>query len=178
MLDQNRIKEAENNVKNYLEERMLIKTSNIKSKEMYIKNSDISIETAENLLELSNENYTPYLWIIVTSYYAMYYVANAILLNLGFKVGDKVSHKVTEDSLIVFVRNKLNKKLLEEYEKAKEEAIELTASKVDNIINSFEYEREKRSDFQYNMDNEAKRSKAVTSVERAKEFIFEMRKLL
>ena len=68
--------------------------------------------------------------------------------------------------------------LIREYEKAKEEAIELTASKVDNIINSFEYEREKRSDFQYNMDNEAKRSKAVTSVERAKEFIFEMRKLL
>jgi len=110
----------------------------------------------------------------------MYYIANVVLLESGYKVGDKISHKVTADSWIVFVRGKLKKQLLEEYENVKENAMELISAKVDSRANEllelFDVEREKRSKFQYNMSEEAKKSKAVTSFNRAKEFIFEMKK--
>ncbi|MEK6921959.1 MAG: hypothetical protein AABX82_08770 [Nanoarchaeota archaeon] len=94
------------------------------------------------------------------------------------KIGDKISHKVTADALIVFVRNKLRKQLLEEYEDSREDAGEIMAQRADNILKTLDYEREKRSKFQYQMDEQAKREKAVTSLERAKQFVFEMKKLL
>ena len=86
------IKEAESNVKHYLAEGLLKKQSNETAKNMYIENSDLSLETAHKLMILEDARYKPYLWVIVSSYYAMYYIANAVLLNLGFKVGEKVSH--------------------------------------------------------------------------------------
>lgn len=64
----------------------------------------------------------------------MYYIANAVLISLGYKVGDKISHKVTSDAIIVFVRNKLKKELIEEYENIKEDALELISSKTDSIL--------------------------------------------
>ena len=41
------------------------------------------------------------LWVIVISYYAMFYAANAVLLHLGYRTGEKIAHKVTSDALIV-----------------------------------------------------------------------------
>jgi uncharacterized protein (UPF0332 family) len=45
-------------------------------------------------------------------------------------------------------------------------------------VGSFDLEREKRSRFQYQMDEEIQKCKAQTSLERAKLFVFEMKKLL
>lgn len=174
MLD---IKEAESNVKQYLEDGLLKKQVNNTAKLMYIENSEVSLQTAQKLLALESKEYNPSLWIIVSSYYAMYYIANAVLLHVGYKVGDKISHKVTADALVVFVRNKLKKQLLEEYEETKEDALELMSQKVDVLLHSLNFEREKRSKFQYQMDEQAKRGKAVASLERAKEFVFEMKKI-
>jgi len=178
MLSEKRIKEAELNVKRYLNEGLLKKQKNETAKLMYVENSDLSLETAKKLLSLETETYKPYLWVIVSSYYAMYYIANAVLLKLGYKVGDKISHKVTSDALIVFVRNRLKKELIDEYENIKEDALELISSKTDTLLKSFDFEREKRSKFQYSMDEKVKKSKALTSLERAKKFVFEMKKLL
>ncbi|MBU0536709.1 MAG: hypothetical protein KKE20_07110, partial [Nanoarchaeota archaeon] len=118
------------------------------------------------------------LWVIVISFYSMFYIANAVLYRIGYKVGSKVSHKVTSDALIVFVRNKLKKELLEAYEESKEEALDITGRETDEIILSFDQEMEKRSTFQYESTEEIKRAKAKTSLERAKRFVFEMKKLL
>ncbi len=178
MLDEKRIKEAEANVRQYLQDGLLKKKTNETAKAMYLENADLSLETARKLLSLESKEYMPYIWIIVTSYYSMYYVANAVLLKLGYKVGAKVSHKVTADAIIVFIRNKLKKNLLEEYEDAQKDALELTSQRADVLLKSLDEEREKRSKFQYQMDERVKRSKAITSLERAKEFVFEMKKLL
>ena len=178
MLSDKRIKEAESNVKQYLADGLLKKQTNETAKEMYIENSNLSLETAQKLLTLENQTYQPYLWVIVSSYYAMYYIANAVLLKIGYKVGDKISHKVTADALIVFARDKLRKELIEEYENVKEDALELTSSKADSLLESLDFEREKRSKFQYQMDEKVKKSKALTSLERAKQFVFELKKLL
>jgi len=118
------------------------------------------------------------LWVVVCSYYAMFYVVNAVLYKIGYKVGSKVAHKVTADSLIVYVRNRLKKNMIEDYENAKEEALEIIGSKTDDLISSFDKELDKRSLFQYETTEEIKRAKAKTSLERAKEFVNEMRKLL
>ena len=178
MLSDKRVKEAEANVKQYLAEGLLKKETNSTAKEMYLENCDLSLATAQKLFSLESEQYKPYLWVIVSSYYAMFYAANAILLSSGYKIGDKISHKVTSDALIVFVRNKLKKGFLEEYEDAQLDALELTSAKADNLLESLDFERKKRSKFQYRMDEEVKRTKALTSLQRAKEFIFELKKLL
>ena len=176
MLNDKRVKEAESNVKRYLEEGLLWKSKAFKNEimETYQRNYRESLDVAQKIFDQDLSN----LWVIVISYYTMYYIANAVLYEIGYKIGSKVSHKVTADALIVFVRNKLKKELLEEYEEAQEEALEIVGKKTEEIISHFDRELEKRSLFQYESTEEIKRGKAETSLKRAKEFIFEMKKML
>src|SRR3990167_8442795 len=122
MLDTNRIKEAESNVRSYLEEGLLKKTvMDQQVLNILLRNAKESLRVAE---EVHQKNLSE-LWVIVCSYYTMYYYANAVLLKFGHKVGEKIVHKVTSDALIVYVRGKLKASLIEEYEKTKEEALNL-----------------------------------------------------
>ena len=174
MLNERRIKEAESNVKNYLKEGLLKKVDspNQDIKSILIKNSRESLSVANKISSNSN------LWTIVCSYYSMYYIANAVLYNLKYKVGDKISHKVTADSLIVLTRNKLKSSFIEEYEEIKEQALDIARIKADEILESFEFDRTKRGKIQYDTTEQVKKAKAQTSLERAKKFVFEMEKLL
>ncbi|PKL69102.1 MAG: hypothetical protein CVV28_03020 [Methanobacteriales archaeon HGW-Methanobacteriales-1] len=175
MLDDNKIIQAEKNVKSYFKEGLLKnKTPDENIINILIKNSQESIKVADFL----DKNDMSSLWVIVCSYYAMYYMANAILCKMGYKVGDRISHKVTSDALIVYIRNKLEQKYLEDFEEAKEEALDVTKLKANDLIESFEFERIKRSKFQYNMTESVKTSKAKTSLDRSKRFLFEIEKLL
>ncbi len=142
---------------------------------MYTKNADLSLNLAE---ECMNSSLKPYVWVVVISYYSMFYIANAVLLELGYKTGDKIVHKVTNDALIVLVMDKLKKGLLEEYEIAKEDALEIASIKSDEIIESYGLEMSKRSRFQYDMTESIQEQKANTSLKRARQFILEMKKLL
>lgn len=173
MLDEKRIKEAESNVRRYLEEGLLKKEGFQKSIHSILhRNAKDSLGIASFLLQNNKSD----LWIIVTSYYAMYYIANSVLYASGYKVGEKISHKVTADALIVFVRSKLKKSLLEDYEKAQQEA--LAGIKTDSLLETFDLERKKRSIVQYEMKESELHGKAKISLERAKEFLLEMEKLL
>lgn len=176
MLDEKRTKGAESSVRQYLEDGLLwkYKFSRKEVLETYQRNYQESLDVAQKIFDLNLSN----LWVVVISYYTMFYIANAVLYKIGYKVGPKVSHKVTADALIVFVRNKLKKELLEEYETAKEEALEIIGRRADEIISSFDKEMDKRSIFQYESTEEIKKAKAKTSLERAKRFVFEMKKLL
>ncbi|MCL4391702.1 MAG: hypothetical protein M1284_00375 [Candidatus Parvarchaeota archaeon] len=176
MLDKERIASAEKNVKAYLYEGLLKRTKEVDDRILntFKKNADESLNVANFIFE---ENLSS-LWVIVCSYYSMYYIANAVLYSLGYKVGHRISHKVTADTLIIFVRGKLKASILEEFDEAQTEALELSNIKADELVESFDFERVKRSKFQYEMTEEIKRSKAQTSLDRAKAFIFEMKKLL
>jgi len=176
MLSEKRIKESEKNIEIYLEEGLLRKIDKPDKKilNIFLKNSDESLKLANKIFSEKSSG----LWVIVISYYAMYYMANAVLYKFGYKVGSKISHKVTADALIVFVRNKLRNVLLEEFEEAREEALEIVRIRSNEIIESFDLERKKRSKFQYEMTEEIKMSRAETSLERAKRFCFELRKLV
>ena len=108
----------------------------------------------------------------------MYYYANASLLKFGYKVGDKIDHKETTDALIVYDRGKLKESLIEDYEQTKEEALNLAGMKADSLVESFEFERNKRNRIQYQTIEIENQLKAKTSLQRAKEFVKEMDKLL
>lgn len=175
MLDEKRIKEAESNVKSYLLEGLIKKEQfNSIVFDILIKNSNESIETATFLSNNKKSN----LWIIVSAYYSMFYIANAVLYKLGYKVGDKIAHKVTSDALIVFARNKLKQNLIEDYEELKEEALLIAKNKAEGLLKDFDSERKKREFIQYQTNEVEKSSKAETSLKRAKQFLFEMNALL
>ncbi|MEK6904797.1 MAG: hypothetical protein AABX24_00165 [Nanoarchaeota archaeon] len=175
MLTKERIKEAESNVNSYLEEGLLKKAiMNKQVMDIFLRNAKESLRVAE---EVHQKNISE-LWAIVCSYYSMYYSANAVLLKLGYKVGEKIVHKVTSDAIIVYVRGKLKGSLIEGYEDSKEEALNLAGMKADALIESFDFERNKRGLIQYQTLEIEKKSKAKTSLQRAKEFTREMEKLL
>lgn len=176
MLDAKRKSEAQNNLRNYLMEDMIKKVSYPESaiQNIFIQNCKESLKSAQLLFDGNHSN----LWTIVCSYYSMYYIANAVLYSLNLKVGHKISHKVTADALIVYVKDKLTDSLIEDYEEIKDEALEIAGLEADDIIESFDRERIKRSRIQYSITEQVKRAKAKTSLERAKSFVFEMKKLL
>jgi hypothetical protein len=60
----------------------------------------------------------------------------------------------------------------------REELMKRMQKKADELIISYEGERKKRSKFQYDIGVQAKRGYAQTSLERARSFVFEIRKLL
>jgi len=176
MLAKDVIEEARKNVPRYMDEGLLKKDN---SRDPLIlstfkRNSEESLKVADNLFK----NNLSSLWTIVCSYYSMYYIANAVLYNLGYKVAGKISHKVTSDALIVFVKNKLKEQLLEEYQEAKEEAEGLAGIKSEELLENFNRELGKRERFQYQTTEIIKRGKAETSLNRAKLFTLEMKKLL
>src|SRR3989339_2070019 len=155
MLTDKRIKEAESNVKSYIEDGLLKKA--VMDKQVI----NILLRNAKESLRVADEVYKQNLselWVIVCSYYAMYYYANAVIFMLGYKVGDKIVHRVTSDALIVYVRGKLKESLIEEYEQTKEEAMSLAGIRADSLIESFDFERSKRSTIQYNTIEIEKRS--------------------
>ncbi len=176
MLDKQRIDEARVNVKAYLAEGLLKRITEKDNRvlEVLKKNSEESLRVADLLFK---ENISS-LWVIVCSYYSMYYIANAVLYNLNYKIEHKISHKITSDALIIFVKDKLKQQLLEDYEEAKQEATELALLEAEELIKSFDLEMDKRSRFQYTTSEFAKRAKAETSLKRAKIFVLEMEKLL
>ncbi len=174
-MDKERKKEAQQNFAQYLQEGLIRKEKNETAKAMYIKNAELSLGLAE---ECMNSTLKPYIWVVVISYYSMFYIANAVLLELGYKTGDKIAHKVTNDALIVLVMDKLRKGLLEEYENAKEDALDIASVRSEELITFFELEMGKRSRFQYNMTETIQEQKAKTSLKRAREFMLEMKKLL
>ena len=139
-----------------------------------MKNHQESLALAEHILR----NNLSDLWAMVVSYYSMFYVANAVIYKLGYKTGHKIVHKLTADALIALVRDKLKSAIIEDYELAKEEALEIAGNKTDELISSFDHERHKRSVFQYTTTEEIKHNKAKTSFERAKRFSTELHKLL
>jgi len=93
MLDKDRIKKAESNVKVYLSDGKLkrIRHKEPRVKNILVQNSRESLKVAEILFK----NDYSYLWTIVCSYYSMYYIAKAIIYEYNFEV----KHQITVDPI-------------------------------------------------------------------------------
>ena len=201
MIQKKRLEEAKRNVKTYIEDG-LQKTGDKNASrfvDFFMANAESSLRTASILQDISDDNdlkdtlkvssdFESYLWVIVSSYYSMFYAATAILSKQGIRATGQIVHKVTADALIhFFASNEKLAKLLEQYEEAQTVGLELVGreelmkrmqKKADELIISYEGERKKRSKFQYDIGVQAKRGYAHTSLERSRSFVFEIRKLL
>ena len=170
-MDEKRIKIAEENFGIYLKDG-LIKRANFQEiiYQTYLNNSVESLRVAD---EAFKNKISP-LWVVVCSYYSMFYIASAYIYKKGYKTSHEIVHQVVNEALIVLARKDLEKHFLEEYEEERSKA--LSAS--ENLLDSYEFEKTKRSQFQYETTGEIKESKAKTSLERAKNFVSVIRQLL
>ncbi len=203
MIDEKRIQEVKANIPRYLEENLIIKKPIDQSiVDFYRKNAAMSLKVAEILFILSTQedakeklllekDFESHLWVSVCSYYAQFYIANGALAQLGIKIGDKIVHKVTSDSLIFYfiTTGKLAKHYLEEYEKSMDNALEVMGvdeekiraslhQKAVDLIQNFDSERDKRGRLQYKTTTSIKENIAKTSLERAKNFLYEMEQVI
>lgn len=82
MLSDERVKEAESCVKVYLDDGML-KKEKFRSIvfETYIRNNRESLLVSRKLFSENLSNF----WVVVISYYSMFYIANALLYKLGIQ---------------------------------------------------------------------------------------------
>ena len=170
-MDEKRVKIAESNFKNYLRDGLIKKeTFQYIVYQTYLKNATESLNVANEIFK----NKTSSLWVVVSSYYSMFYIASAYLYKKGYKTGQEIVHQVVNEALVVVSKRDLEKHFLEEYEEEKEKA--LAAS--ENLLKNYEFEKTKRSRFQYETTEEIKEAKAKTSLERAKNFVAVIRQLL
>lgn len=170
-MDEKRLKIAESNFRNYLRDNLI---RNINFEDIvyrtYLNNSFESLNVAEEL----SKNNTSSLWVVVSSYYSMFYIACAYVYKKGYKSSHEIVHQIINESLIVLARHDLEKHFLEEYEEEKDKALSATQ----NLFETYEIEKLKRSAFQYETTGEIKEAKAKTSLERAKIFVAVIRHLL
>jgi len=170
-MDEQRIKQTEKNFKNYLEQGLIKRLSFQEIiYQTYINNFQESLEVANELYK----NKTSSLWVVVSSYYSMFYIASAYIYKKGYKASHEIVHQIINEALIVLARHDLEKHFLEEYEEEKAKAMFASG----NLLKVYELEKVKRSEFQYETTEMIKESKAFTSLERAKKFTTVMRQLL
>ncbi|MFT4311374.1 MAG: HEPN domain-containing protein [Candidatus Woesearchaeota archaeon] len=171
-MDESRIKQAQTNFSNYLADGKIKKTVEFENiiYNTYIKNAKESLNSANQLMK----NNTSTLWVVVTSYYSMFYIACAYIYKLGYKPGHQIVHKVVNETLITKARHSIKKHILENYSLEKQNALQI----VDTYLTNYEKEKTKRSTFQYQTTEKIKENKAKTSLKRAKEFYELIRKTL
>ncbi len=185
MLDEKSIQQSSKIVKELISEGKIVKP-NPKTLEFFLKQSQKTLIVAQKLLELQiKEHIDTNLWIINTSYYAMFFAATSLLAHHGKKLNTSQGvHKATYHALVhYFVKedNKLKKQLAEEYAKAVndvEQTLQMGEEKIKELLANFDFELNKRKTFTYELEEDASANKAITSLERAKNFVAEVRRII
>ncbi len=192
MFDEKNLKEIESKVKNYLRENIIKTKQNNEFVEFFISNSDKSLNSANALFDLSTDkdmqtktgysNFDGLLWVINASYYSMFYMTRALLEKNGIKINTDLGvHTITFDVFVYYfhITGKLQRRLIEDLAEAKEDASQLLGKqKADELVESYFYEKGKRSTLTYHAGEIVLKSKAKTSLDRATKFNEEIKKLI
>lgn len=192
MLDKKILREIEKNVKQLSTEGKIIKDKEEKYTKFFLKNAQDSFNSAKLLFNISIDNilkkslgfpnFNGYLWVINSSYYSMFYMARALLESNGVKIKTEQSiHAITYNALVYYfyLTKKIEKTLIEEFQRAGMEASEILGKeKAKQLIEDYSNEKYKRERFTYEMGEIAMQNKAQTSLDRAKKFNEEIRKLI
>lgn len=192
MLDEKRIKEIKNRVENYIKEWVIRKEKERKFVEFFLNNAKNSLDSAKLLFEASTKDnlknslgfpgFNGFLWVINASYYSMLFMVRALLESEGIKIkADTSIHAIVFDTLVYYfyLTGKMQKSLIENFADAEEESAEMLGKeKAKELIEEYFYERRKRAMFTYEMGVIAMQNKAQTSLERAKRFNEEIRKMI
>jgi len=192
MLDEKKLKETESRVKQYLKEGTIKTKQKEEFTGFFLTNAKKSLRAANALYDLSTDkeiqqktkyiDFDGFLWVVNASYYSMFYMARALLEHEGIKIKSDLSiHLITFDAIINFfyLNGKLQKRLIEDFAEAKEEASEILGKqKADSLIEDYFWEKGKRATFTYNTKEIVIKAKAKTSIERAKKFNEEIKKII
>lgn len=192
MLEDKKIEEAKRNAIKSINSGKIIKTKESRYVDFFIKNAKDSLDAAKVLFDISiNEkiksslgllNFNGFLWVINSSYYSMFYMARALLESVGVKIKtDESIHFSVFNALIYYFysNGKLERHFIEDFENAQAESSEILGrEKAKEIISDYSGEKEKRARFTYEIGEIAMKSKAQTSLDRAKKFVEVMRQLL
>ena len=115
----------------------------------------------------------------------MFYLARALLESCGIKIKtDFLTHSVHQlifQALVYFfyLNKRLEKKLIEDFEEASIESGEILGKeKAKKLVEEYESEKDKRARFTYELGQIAIQGKARTSMERARFFNQEIRKII
>lgn len=143
--------------------------NNLKFAKVALKISDNT--GAKEVLGL-NEYDSFYDWVIITSYYAMFHIAHALLATKEIKIGKIGVHEATLYALAkYFIINKeLEDELFLIYEDAE--------AKAEELFNSLSDEREKRGQFTYERLPKANRIPAEESIKNASQFVRDIETIL
>ncbi|MFH1682927.1 MAG: hypothetical protein ABIA37_03960 [Candidatus Woesearchaeota archaeon] len=187
MWDEKHTKESSSLIKRLIDEGKMIRPEQDRER-FFLDKSIESLQLAKRVLEISEDRDDPLaspMWVVSISYYTMFFAATSLLAHFKHKIDEEKSiHKLTFHALIYYFLvddNKLQKHFVEEYHDAYEEAEELlriSELKAISMIEEFDFEREKRRRFTYEMGEIAELNKARTSVKRANNFLVEVRKML
>ena len=192
MLEDKRLKEAQLRVKQYLDNGAIKTKQQKEFVDFFLSNAEKSLNSANALYDLSTDkdmqqktgyvNFDGFLWVVNACYYSMFYMARALLENEGIKIKSDLSvHAITFDAVVNFfyLNGKLQKKLIEDLADAKKEASELLGKqKADQLIEDYFWEKGKRATFTYNTKEIVIKAKANTSLERAKQFNQEIKRII
>ncbi|MFH1636948.1 MAG: hypothetical protein ABIB71_00820 [Candidatus Woesearchaeota archaeon] len=154
----------------------------------FLTKSETSLQTAQALLGISQtgklkqelnlpSEYDAYMWVVNSAYYSMFYAATSLLAKYNHRIKIKQgTHSLTYHALVYYFLDsgKLARHILEQYKKAEQEVSELlqvSELEARKHLESVKFELYKRQEFTYYMGKVAERSKAVTSISRAKEFL-------
>jgi len=168
--------------------------------DFFRENAEDSLNSAQLLYKVSTDsklqdatgfpNLKGSLWVINASYYSMFYMASSLLANSGIKIKSEIGiHKLTFDTFVYYfyLTNKIAKEYVEQFLEAledseellgREEAVKQAEEKAKELITSFDFEREKRRTFTYELERTKIEIKAKTSLERANYFYKEIIKLI
>lgn len=155
------------------------KSEHKKLSSIYFGFSKGSLETADILYDISgdkvkkglisvDDSYEAYMWVTVTSYYSMFYMASALLAKKQFKIGSNSTHENVKCAFLYLYisQGQLKKELGIEYQKTKE------------LAESLMQERKKRYKCQYDMGIRTLKSDAKESLKNAKTFFETTRTIL
>lgn len=192
MLDEKKLLESKKRFKQYLDDGLITTKNKSEFVDFFILNADNSLNSANLLYDLSINkemqtktgylNFNGFLWVVNASYYSMFYIARALLESEGIKLKSELSiHLLTFDAIINFfyINKKLGKNFIDDFEESMGEMVELLGKqKADLLIEDYFFEKGKRSSFTYKTDEIVIKSKAKTSLERARRFVLELKKII
>jgi uncharacterized protein (UPF0332 family) len=129
---------------------------------------DLSKDDTKRAAMKVEDSYNGYMWVVVSAYFSMFYMASALLAKKGIKIGRVDTHKYVKSSFLhVYIANHfLENALGIEYMEAKKLAEDLMA------------ERKNRSKYQYNVGNKALEADAELSLKRARNFFQKTRQMV
>ncbi len=163
----------------------------------YRKQANLSVIAADLLYSISTEKssknfhklkegYECFLWVINASYYSMFYAVHALLAYKNKKISSGQGiHKITAHALVYYFlkNNFIAKELYEQFVESQKQAADLLnledfQKKAIDLTNKYFFESDKRTRFTYETEEEIKQRHALTSLQRAKEFLNEIEKII